>query len=244
MFGVAFGIAAWRWGYCTLAAFAALFFLGCAAQLSMGRGLWLLAGIAAFPMIVRLARSPRWPPAHRDSFLLGGLIFLGGAYVAANVYSLDHRWIEAFGDEPIATPGAWVRLAAIAGTIAIPPLVLAVGVRRREPFLLAAGAVFAAASLVTLRQYHPVGPWWLSLVLGGLACLGIAVGLRRRLEAGPAHEWGGFTARPLFEDPRLLEAGHAAAVLAAMSPAARVATEAGFSGGGGRSGGGGATGTS
>jgi len=69
------------------------------------------------------------------------------------------------------------------------------------------------------------------------------VALRRRLEAGPAHEQAGFTARPLFEDPRLLEAAHAAAVLAAMSPAARLAHEAGFEGGGGRSGGGGATGS-
>ena len=70
--------------------------------------------------------------------------------------------------------------------------------------LLARGCRFRAppTALVTLRHYHhPIGPWWLSLVLGGVACLSIAVGLRRRLEAGSAHERSGFTASSL-RDPR------------------------------------------
>ena len=111
-----------------------------------------------------------------------------------------------------------------------------------SPQFLAAGALFAAASLVTLRRYHPIGPWWLSLVLGGAACLALAVALRRRLDAGPGRERWGFTAEPLFEDRRVVRAAQAAATVVAMSPGPRVVSEAPFEGGGGRSEGGGATG--
>jgi hypothetical protein len=236
-------LAAWRWGHASLAAVAAFLALLSAGQSPFGRILWLSAGAVAIPMIAHLARSPRLPPAHRRSSWAAGLVGLAGGYVATNLYSLDHRWVHWLGDGTDPAPAAWARIAAIVGTIVIPPFVFAAGLRYRDRALLAAGAVFAAASLVTLRHYHPIGPWWLSLVLGGIACLSIAVGLRRRLEARPAHEWAGFTARPLFEDPRLLEAAQAAAVLAAISPAARLVHEAGFEGGGGRSGGGGATGS-
>ena len=107
---------------------------------------------------------------------------------------------------------------------------------------LITGALFASASLVTLRQYHPLGPWWFSLVLGGASCLALAVALRRWLEAGPGRERLGFTADPLFEDRRIAGTAQAVATLVAMSPAARVTPEGQFQGGGGRAGGGGATG--
>jgi hypothetical protein len=119
---------------------------------------------------------------------------------------------------------------------------LLIGVHYRNRALVAAGALFTAASLVTLRHYHAIGPWWLSLVLGGVSCLGLAVWLRRWFDAGPAHERFGVTAEPLFEDARIAKAAQAAAVIASMSPAARAASDAGFAGGGGRSGGGGASG--
>jgi hypothetical protein len=115
-------------------------------------------------------------------------------------------------------------------------------VRFREHGLLAAGALFTAASLVTLRQYHPVGPWWLSLVLGGAASLAVAVALRRWLESGPGRERLGLTADPLFEDRRMVEMAQSAATIVAMSPGPRPTPEGQFEGGGGRSGGGGATG--
>ena len=242
-FAAAFAIACWRWGYAGFAAIAAALALAACAGEIAGRPLWLALGLVALPSILRDARLPRRTPAHRRCSEAAGLVFLAGAYVAINLYSLDHRWIEWFGNGRDAAPGAWARRAAIAGTIVMPPVVLYLGARFRERGLLAAGALFTAGSLVTLRQYHPIGPWWLSLVLGGAACLALAIVLRRWLDAGPGHERYGFTAEPLFADRRLVEAAQAAATLVALSPGPRVAPSGGFEGGGGRSGGGGATGS-
>lgn len=240
-FALVFALAAWRWGHPSLAVIAAFLALRGAEGFPFGRILWLAAGILAFPMILGLARSVLRPPAHRRCFLGSGIVFLVGAYLATNVYGLDRRWMHVL-DGLDRAPAASGRLAAIAGTILIPPLVLAAGARYRDRALMAAGAVFAAASLATLRQYYSIGPWWLSLILAGIATLAGAISLRRWLHAGPAHERSGFTAEALFDDRRALEAAKAAAVIAAASPSVRAAEQPGFEGGGGRSGGGGATG--
>jgi hypothetical protein len=240
--GAVCGLAAWRWGYALFAAAAAVSYLVSTTESEMGRAVWAATGVAAFPLILRLASSARWAPAHRRCFEAAGLVFLAGAYVAINIYSLDHRWIEGFGRGASTSPAAWSRAAAIAGTTLMPPLVVFVGARFRDRSLLAAGALLIAASLITFRQYHPIGPWWFTLVSAGAACLALAVGLRRWLDAGPRRERWGFTADPLFEDRRRVEMAQAAATIVAMSPAARAAPESSFEGGGGRSGGGGATG--
>jgi len=234
--------AAWRWGYTSFAALAAFFALAACCLGAHGREACILFGAVGQPMILRLARSRRWSPSHRWCFLAMGLVFVAGAYLAINVYSFDHRWLESFGRVSAIPAVAWMRPIAIAATIAVPPFLVVVGVLYRDRWLLAAGALFTAASLVTLRQYHPVGPWWFSLLVGGAACLALAVGLRRWLEAGVHRERRGWTARPLFGDGRIVAAAQAAATLVAMSPGARVAGDKGFEGGGGRSGGGGATG--
>jgi hypothetical protein len=241
-FAMAFAVAAWRWGYALFAALAAVFVLLACSQGNLSRAVWLVLGCAALTLILGSGRSPRWPPAHRRCFAAAGLVFLAGAYVATNLYSLDRRWVEVFQEGGVVAAGAWARRAAIAGTILMPPIVLCLGGRFRERGFLAAGALFTSASLVTLRHYHPIGPWWLSLILGGAGCLALAVALRRWLDSGPGRERRGFTAEPLFEDRRMVEAAQAAATLVAMSSGPRGAPEAPFDGGGGRSGGGGATG--
>lgn len=244
VFALVFALAAWRWGYALTAALAAILILRIPAITGSHspRAAWLVLGITALPMILRLARSARWPPAHRRCIEAAGIVFLVGAYSAVNVYTLDHRWAYWIGDPGGTDPSTWARRAAIVGTILLPPLVLLLGVRFRDRALLALGALFTAASLVTLRHYYPIGPWWLALVLGGGACLALAVVLRRWLDAGPGHERFGFTAAALFEDRRLVETARVAATLVAMSPDPRAAPERSFEGGGGRSGGGGATG--
>ncbi len=241
-FAAGCALAAWRWGYALLAAVAAACILGALSQGRLGRATWFVLGIAALPMIIRFARSARWPPSHRRCFEAASIVFLAGAYVAVNRYALDHRWIEWIGDAGGTEPSAWARRAAIAGTILLPPLVLYLGVLFRDRALLALGTLFTAVSLVTLRHYHPIGPWWLSLVLGGGACLALALVVRRWLDANPGRERFGFTATPLFEDRRLVETAQVAATIVAMSPGPRVSPERPFEGGGGRSGGGGATG--
>jgi hypothetical protein len=242
VFALVFAVAAWRWGYALFAAGAAIFLLLACGTVASGRPLWFAMGLVALPMILKTARSQRWPPAHRRSFTAVGLVFLVGGYVSANVYSVDHRWIEGLGERGETSAVAWASRMAIAGTLLIPPIVLGLGLRLRDRWLLVAGAVFTAASIATLRHYHPVGPWWLSLIIGGAACIALAVALRRWLDAGPGRERFGFTAEPSFEDRKMLEAAQAAATLVAMSPDPRVAPDARFTGGGGRSGGGGATG--
>ena len=241
-FAIPFSVAAWRWGYATFAGVAAHFVLAASAQSAHARVVWLGLGLVALPAIGGLSRSPRWPPAHRRCLETVGLVFVAGAYVAMNLYSLDHRWIEGFRSTPIAIPPPWVRFASIAGTMLAPPLLVIVGVRRRHLGVLALGVLFVAASLATLRQYHPIGPAWLALVAGGLACLLIALAVRRWLDAGPDRERFGFTVEPLFGKPRIAQAFEAAATIVAMSHDPRPAGERPFEGGGGRSGGGGATG--
>ena len=141
-FAVAFAVAAWRWGYALFAALAAVLALvACAPEIS-GRPMWFALGLMAFPLILRMARSPRLPPTHRRCCDAVGLVLLAGGYVAANVYSLDHRWIEELGDRGGGSPGAWTRRAAIAATILMPPIVLGLAARFRDRSLLAAGALF------------------------------------------------------------------------------------------------------
>ena len=241
-FVVVFAPAAWRWGYALLAAWAALSVLLAFSQGELSRGVWLTLGCVALPLILLSRRSPRWPPAQRRCLAAAGLVFLAGAYLATNLYSLDSRWVEAFWQGGGAAAGAWARRAAAVGTILMPPIVLGLGVRFRDRSLLTAGALFTAATLATLRHYHPLGPFWLFLALGGAACLALAVTLRRWLDAGPGRERWGLTAEPLFEHRRMLETAQAAATLVALSPGPQVAPQAPFEGGGGRSGGGGATG--
>jgi len=241
-FALVFALAAWRWGFALLAGVASACLLLALSGERIGRGAFLLLGIAALPVVLRSSRSPRWPPAHRRCVAVAGLVLLAGAYLATNAYAVDHRWIDWLRTTDSTTPGAWSRLAATAGTILLPPLILAVGARRRDRTLLAAGTLFAAASLLTLRHYHPIGPWWLVLIVGGTSCLALAVVLRRWLDAGPGREQFGFTAEPAFAARRLVGTAEVAVTLAAMAPGPATVPEAPFEGGGGRSGGGGATG--
>jgi hypothetical protein len=239
---VALAVAAWRWGYALFAALAVAFTLFALSLGAAGRASWFVLGLAGYPLMLRAARSASFPPAHRRCFEAAGFVLVAGAYVATNLYSLDHRWIELFGRADNPGPGAWARRAAIAGTIVMPAVVLWLGVHFRARALLAAGAVFTTASLLTLHAYHPIGPWWAMLVLSGTACLALAIALRRWLDAGPGNERLGFTAESLFGDSRLLETTRTAATLVALAPDPRAAHDGGFEGGGGRSGGGGATG--
>jgi len=238
---VAHLLAAWRWGYATLAAIGAGFALLAVTHHGSWRIVWLAAGVPGAWMVLRPARSPKWPPSRRRCFEAAGAVLAIGAYLAANLYALDHRWLDFVPRETLAPSPTW-RAAAIVGTTLIPALVLALGVRFRDRTLLVLGAVFAATSFATLRFYVSLAPVWVVLTLSGGACCALAIALRRWLDGGPAKERHGFTAEPLYEHRRLGDAMAAAATIAAMSPAAREAQARSFEGGGGLSGGGGATG--
>jgi uncharacterized membrane protein YgcG len=126
----------------------------------------------------------------------------------------------------------------------MPIALLALGVRRRRLPLLFAGAVTAAASLVTLRRYVHLLPVWAALCLGGALLIALVLALWRYLESGPDQERAGFIAVPLLGDRGRQALFEAAATVMTFQPPAHAAppAEPQFTGGGGRSGGAGASG--
>ena len=237
--------AAWRWGYPLYAGAAAAALLAALAQLPFGRLLWIVLPLAAAPVLLRLAVSPRLPPAHRASCTAVLAVALTGLYLAVHVRSWEAGTIEEIGRGQAArgTGHDILWWLAAAATALVPLAFLAIGIARRRYPLLLLGVATVVASLVTLRFYVHVAALWVILTLSGAFVVALVFALRRYLESGPAGERHGFTAAPLFQDlarSRLLEAG--AAVLT-LTPAARpLREEPKFEGGGGEFGGGGASG--
>lgn len=244
------GAAAWRWGYPLYAALGTAAALVTLAHLPAGRAAWIALPLAAAPALLRLAESPRLPPAHRSSAMAVLVVALCGLYLAVHVGSWDERIVERIGGRDDG-PAAWLSppqasllwWLAMAATALVPVLVLAAALRRRRLPLLVAGTVAAVASLATFQHYLRREPPWLVLTGAGVLWIAVALALWRYLDSGPAGERGGFTAAPLLTDPRRQAALEVGAAVLTLQPEARAAgDEPRFEGGGGRSGGAGATG--
>jgi len=129
-------------------------------------------------------------------------------------------------------------------TWCLPPAVLARGVRRKDRFVIAVGAIVAILTLVTNKPYLGwMRHTWDPMLLGALL-IGVALFIRRWLAEAPGGIRHGFTARRLSgKDKHLMTAGSAA--LGLVSPHSitqspqTVSPDVRF--GGGDSGGGGAT---
>jgi hypothetical protein len=235
-------VAAWRWGYSLYAAVATAALLVALACLPMGRLLWIVLPLVAAPFLVRLSESPRLPPSHRSSFTAILVVALVGLYVAVHLGSWEGQLIEDIGESRLRLPTQndtlwWLPVAA---TALVPLVLLVLGIRGRRYPLLIVGAGTAVASLVTLRWYVHLAPLWVVITASGALLVGLVLGLRRWLDAGPDRERGGFTAEPLFQDlarQRILEMG---AAVVSLSPEARnLHEEPKFEGHGGQFGGGG-----
>lgn len=234
--------AAWRWGYPLYAAAAVAALLGSLAFLHGGRWLWIVLPLLAAPVLVRGSESDRLPPAHRASCTAALAVALAGLYAAVNLVAYDQGWIEAYDFGRRNGPGG-LRVLFIAATAMVPLVYLILGLRSRRYLFLVLGAATGAASLVTLRYYVHLAPLWVLLTASGALLMVAVFALRRYLDSGPGQERHGFTAEPLFEDPRrrrLLEAG--AAILSLSPEAQPLHDEPKFTGGGGEFGGGGASG--
>jgi uncharacterized membrane protein YgcG len=127
----------------------------------------------------------------------------------------------------------------------LPPLILTRGVRQKDRFIIAVGAITAVLTLVTNKPYlgwqrHTWDP-----ILLGIALAGVSLFLRRWLALGPDGVRHGFTAAGLSgKDKRTMSVG--SSVLGLITPQSITPTpqptNPDFRFGGGESGGGGATG--
>lgn len=236
-----FGGAWWRWGFPVYALFATACAFFAALDLPvLVRIFWIVGGTVLAGIAAPLHGARRLSPPRRDGASLVLAAALSAVYAAVNLYSLDHRFLEALrpGAAPQLSSPLARTLSAIA-TALVPAAVLGAGWLGKRRLLLDMGLAFAALSLVTLRAYVHVGPLWLVLGASGTALILAAVFLERFL----ARERSGWTAEDLAGDD---SAGSAATVIAAaavLSPDARPAPAgAELTPGGGRYGGGGASG--
>jgi hypothetical protein len=188
---------------------------------------------------------------HRFTYLDEGysiveaLLWLG-IYLAINLQlssvNLLGRWWGGSGTTAeFSRPfywGTWVLIWCL------PPFILARGLRLKDRFVIAVGAVVAILTLVTNKPY--LG-WqrhtWDPMLLGALL-IGVALFIRRWLADGPGGIRRGFTAQRLSgKDKRWMNAGAAAFGLVSPHPITQspqtASPEPRF--GGGDSGGGGAT---
>jgi len=183
-----------------------------------------------------------------DNYSLVEALLWLGIYLTINLQlsSLEvlmHWW--GFGTtvtSEFARPFYWATWVII---WCLPPLVLARGIRQKDRFVIAVGAIVAILTFVTNKPY--LG-WprhtWDSMLLGTLLT-GVALLIRRWLASGPSRVRHGFTAARLSgKDKRWLNAG--SAVLGLVSPQSTTPapqkSSPAFRFGGGASGGGGAGG--
>jgi hypothetical protein len=168
-----------------------------------------------------------------------------GIYLVINVKlsSLDlpgHWWGGIRPTSEFATPFYWATWVLI---WCLPPIVLVRGIRQKDRFVIAVGAITAILTFVSNKPYlgwqrHSWDPMLLGILLTGVTLF-----IRRWLARGPGGIRYGFTAARLSgKDKQWLNVG--STVFGTLSP--HSATPAphtpDFRFGGGRSGGGGASG--
>jgi hypothetical protein len=235
----------WRWGNPLFAGLSAVSLFLVLARWPYGRTAWVLAGSALAGLAARRLDDASWAPSHRRAAMVLVVTGLAAAYVAVNVYSLDEQFLEELrrlAPARIAPPSGLRGLAAIA-TAVLPPVILLWAWRSRQTFLLDAGIVLLALSLVTLRHYVHAAPLWVVLTVSGAVLIALALAVERALRRGPGGERAGYTADALFSDERRQHILQTVPVVAAFTPAAPATAveEKGFAGRGGTFGGGGAS---
>jgi hypothetical protein len=182
-----------------------------------------------------------------DAYSLSEAFLWLGIYLIFNLKISDFSLLSHWGSptrftSESAEPFYWTTWVLI---WCLPPLILTRGVRQKDRFIIAVGAITAVLTLVTNKPYlgwqrHTWDP-----ILLGIALTGVALFLRRWLARGPDGVRHGFTAARLSgKDKHTMSVG--SAVLGLITPQSIMPTpqptNPDFRFGGGGSGGGGATG--
>ena len=168
-----------------------------------------------------------------------------GIYLAFNLQlsslNLSARWWDGTrAASEFARPfywGTWVLIWCL------PPIVLARGVRQKDRFVIAVGAIVAILTLVSNKPYlgWPRHTW--DPMLLGILLTGVAIFLRRWLARGPGGIRHGFTAARLSgKDKHWINAGVGFGLLSPHSTGPQTSSPDDFRFGGGQTGGGGAGG--
>ncbi len=236
----------WRWGMPCFAGIGTAVLLWWVGRHDAGRLLLTACALLVAALAVPASESRRLAPAHRSAAVWGLLTALGFLYLALNVASYDHQWVEhLMARQWSTTPSPTLRVVFIVTTVLLPVVTMATGVRLRNRPLLLGGTLMVVLSLVTVRHYVHLAPLWLLLTGAGLLAMGVAAGLRRFLDSGPGRERHGFTAQPLAGNMRREELIKTAVALSALQPTPEephASAPPRIEGGGGQLGGGGASG--
>ena len=183
----------------------------------------------------------------KDAYSLSEAFLWLGMYLVLNLKISDFSLLLHLGSptrftSESAEPFYWTTWVLI---WCLPPLILTRGIRQKDRFIIAVGAITTVLTLVTNKPYlgwqrHTWDP-----ILLGIALTGVSLFLRRWLALGPDGVRHGFTAARLSgKDKHTMSVG--SAVLGLIAPQSITPTpqpsNPEFRFGGGASGGGGATG--
>ncbi|MEO8275907.1 MAG: hypothetical protein ABI639_06775 [Thermoanaerobaculia bacterium] len=212
--------------------------------------IFVASAVLAWPL-AELSVAAHISPEVRRRFGEAFVVAVLALYSAVHVEGLDRRLFRdiqlgsasgLFGlSSSLPEKSAWVPLAFVL-TIVLPLGLLLVGVRRRLRAAIDLGLLLSAASFATIVARLHLEPYWLVLVVSGLALMTFALIGRRWLASRAGNEWRGLTALALVDDRDSLGTLEVVATLATFSPAARDLPARGFErGSGGDFGGGGAS---
>ena len=167
-----------------------------------------------------------------------------GIYLALNLQLssmnlLTHGWDNIRNTSDFPKTFYWATWVAI---WCLPPAVLWRGLRRKDRFIIAVGAIIAILTLVTNKPYlaWPRHTW--DPMLMGALLVGIALFIQRWLKGGADGIRSGFTAHRLSgKDKQWMDAGSTAFNVLSQPGTTTATAQPGHQFGGGESGGGGAS---
>jgi len=195
--------------------------------------------------VIAMVRSPHRFDYLDETYSLAEAFLWLGIYLAINLQlsslNMFPPWLRgsrAVLDFP--RPFYWTTWVL---TLCLPPIVLVRGIRQKDRFVIAVGAIVTLLTFVTNKPYlgwprHTWDPMLLGILLTVVALL-----IRRWLASGPGGIRHGFTAARLTgKDKQWMNVGSTVAGLLSPQAPAPQPTSPEFRFGGGSSGGGGASG--